>query len=64
MSPPDIDGFNQIKEALLGKKYNDMSLLKSDIRGIINELNQSGKFTSVKRLPEIWKSVVNKNGDY
>jgi hypothetical protein len=64
MNPPDFNCFGPLKEQVKGKRYSNQNKLVEVIRSAILELNQSGTFNSVSKLPEVWAQVVEKSGSY
>ena len=65
MSPRDYDLFTKVNEPLRGTRYNTREELMPSIRGrsILN-FNKDGRTDGVWRLPNIWQSVINNEGDY
>ncbi|KAJ4426808.1 hypothetical protein ANN_26607 [Periplaneta americana] len=62
--PCDYDLFTKVKELLRGTRYNTRDELIRALRRSIRNINKDGGADGVRRLPVIWKNVINKRGDY
>ena len=60
ISPPDFDCFSKLKRMLSQKDYNNWSELEEGLKEIIQELNSKGFIKGIQRLPEKWRSVIDK----
>ena len=64
MSLCDYDLFAKVKEPLRGTQYNTRDeLIRAMGRSIWN-INKYGRADGVRRLPNIWKNVLNKGVNY
>ncbi|KAJ4442473.1 hypothetical protein ANN_04059 [Periplaneta americana] len=64
MSPCDYDLFTKVKEPLQGTRYNTRGELIRAIGRSIRNISKDGRADGVRRLPNIWQKVINKEGDY
>ena len=63
MSPCDYDLNAEVKEPLLGTRYNTDELISATGRSIWN-INNDGRADGVRRLPNIWQKImINKRGE-
>jgi hypothetical protein len=64
MNPYDFNCFGHLKKELKEKRYRAFDELNDATKTAITDLNASGTFNGVFKLPEVWKQVINKGGDY
>ncbi|KAJ4435753.1 hypothetical protein ANN_18371 [Periplaneta americana] len=62
--PCDYELFTEVKEPLRGTRYNTRDELICALGQSIRNINKDGRADGVRRLPNIWKKVINKGGDY
>ena len=62
--PCDYDLFVKIKEPLRGTRYNTRDELIHAIGRSVRNNNKDEGADGVRRLPNIWKKVINKGDDY
>ena len=60
MSPCDYELFAKVKEPLRGTRYKTGDELVSAMGRSIRNINKDGRADGVRRLPNIWKKVINK----
>ena len=56
----DYDIFAKVKEPLRGTRYNTRDELTRAIGRSIRNINKDGRANGVRRLPNIWQTVINK----
>ena len=64
MSPCVYYLFAKVKEPLRGTRYSTRDELIHAIGRSIRKINNDGRTDGVRRLPNIWQEVINKEGDY
>ena len=64
MSPHDYDLFAKVKESLRGTRYNTRDEFICAIWQSLRNINKDGRAEGVRRLPNIWQKLTNKEGDY
>ena len=60
----DYDCFGPLKRELRGKKYTDWIQFENVLKKVISDGMQKGRYLGLQRLPERWKSVIEKEGHY
>ena len=63
MSLCDYDLFVKVKESLRGTRFNRRDKFIRVIGRWIQNINKDGRTDGVRRLPNIWKKVINKECD-
>ncbi len=64
MNPCDFDAIEKIKSALKGRRFHDEAGLVVATSALIDDLNESGSFSGIGRLPEQWFKFIEICGDY
>ena len=62
MSPRDYDFFARLKEPLRGTRYNTRDERIRALGRSMRNINNDGRADGVRRLPNIWQEVINKEG--
>ena len=64
LNPCDFNCFGNLKMRLAGTRYKDWNSLNQAVDQAIRDLNESGSFNGVQKLPEIWEAVIEHEGNY
>ena len=64
LNPCGFDGIIRIKRPLKGIRYDNEQELKAAVEGIIPLINMFEEVRGIQRLPERWKYVTNRDGQY
>ena len=64
LNPCDFDGIIRIKRPLKGIRYDNEQGLKTAVEGIIRLINMFEEVNGIFLMPERWKYVVNRDGQY
>ena len=64
LSPCDYELFAKVKEPLRGTRYKTTDELIRAIGRSIRNIEKDGGADGVRRLPNIWQTVINKGRDY
>ena len=64
MSPPDMDGIARIKAPNKGKHFLTQEELIEDYRMTIQDINKKHESKGIDMLPDRWRAITLKHGDY
>ena len=64
LNPCDFDGIIRIKRPLKGNRYSDEQELITAVKEIIHDINLYEEVKGIQRLPDRWKYVANRDGQY
>jgi len=62
--PADNDGFRRIKQLLRVFDIEDEALMQQFFARTIQDINAHKCFVGVTKLPDIWKQIIERRGDY
>lgn len=64
ISPLDFCCFGPLKDMLRGKKFSDWDEFNTALEDAVEQLNNRGQMKGIEKLPERWKEVIEKAGEY
>jgi transposase len=63
-NPCDSHGFAQLKGPLRGRRFETRQGLIAAFDGQVDRVNENRNFRGIQELPETWRAIVAKGGDY
>ena len=63
-SPPDFDLFPVLKEAVRGRRYNDLEELSAAVNARIRVIENNRLCLGIEKLPDRWQAIIDKEGNY
>lgn len=63
-NPCDSHGFRMLKQPLQGRRFNNRDEMIQAFEAEVINFNQRGTFSGIKKLPETWQAIIDKNGEY